>query len=529
MMAEYNPDSYKLFDNGPGVSSLSISDFLNYYMIQFSIANCKRMIPGLMDGLKESQRKVLYACFKRNLKNPIKVSQLAGYISEHTAYHHGEVSLQGTIIGMASCYTGGNNLPLLARGGEFGSRKSMGKDAASPRYIFTYLDEITRIIFNKEDDDLLERIIDDGMIVEPKFYVPVIPTVLANPCNAAIGSGWSSTIPGYNPLELADCVKCWLENGNSCFDENGENILPELLPWYLFYNGEIKKIDEHRYKTYGNFERVDDRNIEIKELPIGVSTDDFYDMLKNLLVEKEIDKITNLSSVTSVHFKIKESENGVNRNSENLKLSSSLATSNMVLFDENGTIKRYNNVYEIIDSFCKVKYHYTEKRKNNMIKRYRNELKIFTNKKRFLEEIISKTLIIFEKDESVIIKELEEKGYDKVTKNMNDEEEDDIEQEEEIENKIIKKDKGYEYLLGMHVRSFTSNKLNEFLKEIERLKRLIKDIENTSVKEIWISELESFKTEYENMMIRLRNELEDSNEESKNSTKKTIKKKLIKK
>jgi DNA topoisomerase-2 len=535
MMEEYNPESYKLFDNGPGISSLSISDFLNYYMIQFSIANCKRMIPGLMDGLKESQRKVLYACFKRNLKSPIKVSQLAGYISEHTAYHHGEVSLQGTIIGMASCYTGGNNLPLLARGGEFGSRKSLGKDAASPRYIFTYLDEITRIIFNKEDDDLLDRIIDDGMIVEPKFYVPVIPTVLANPCNAAIGSGWSSTIPGYNPLELVECVKAWLSNGNSCFNSDGENILPELLPWYLFYKGEIKNIDKHRYKTYGVFERIDDRNVEIKELPIGVSTDDFYDMLKNLLVEKEIEKITNLSSVTGINFKIKESENGVKRNMENLKLSSCIATSNLVLFDENGKIKKYNDVYEIIDNFCKVKYEYVEKRKNHMIKKYKNELKVFTNKKRFLEDIISKKLVIFEKEESVIVKELEKNGYDKINKGVAVEEvvdelegqenEEAVNEETEKVNKV-KNDKGYEYLLGMHVRSFSSNKLNEFIKEIDNLNAIIKKIENTTVKDIWISELDNFKKEYENMMKRLKTELEDSNDEGKE---KVTKKRNVKK
>ena len=40
----------------------------------------ERSLPHFMDGLKPSQRKVLFACFKRNLKQEIKVAQLAGKI-----------------------------------------------------------------------------------------------------------------------------------------------------------------------------------------------------------------------------------------------------------------------------------------------------------------------------------------------------------------------------------------------------------------------------------------------------------------
>ena len=70
-----------------------------------------------MDGFKPSQRKVLFACFKRQLKNEIKVAQLAGYVSEHSAYHHGEMSLNGTIINMAQQFVGSNNVNLLTPSG----------------------------------------------------------------------------------------------------------------------------------------------------------------------------------------------------------------------------------------------------------------------------------------------------------------------------------------------------------------------------------------------------------------------------
>merc|ERR1719198_2381496 len=115
-----------------------------------------RSIPSVVDGFKPTQRKVLWAAFKRNLKSDVKVAQLAGYISEHAAYHHGEVSLQGTIVAMAQSFVGSNNINLLVPSGQFGTRLQGGKDAASARYIYTRLDRIARVIFHPDDDAVLD-------------------------------------------------------------------------------------------------------------------------------------------------------------------------------------------------------------------------------------------------------------------------------------------------------------------------------------------------------------------------------------
>jgi len=77
-------------------NSVTFEDFVNNEMIHFSNADNIRSLPSVVDGLKPSQRKVLYACFKRKLKSEIKVAQLTGYCAEHTAYHHGEASLHST-------------------------------------------------------------------------------------------------------------------------------------------------------------------------------------------------------------------------------------------------------------------------------------------------------------------------------------------------------------------------------------------------------------------------------------------------
>ena len=152
------------------------------------MADNVRSIPSMVDGLKPGQRKVLFGSFKRNLKNEIKVAQLSGYISEHTAYHHGEQSLHSTIIGLAQDFVGSNNINLMSPNGQFGTRAQGGPDAASPRYIFTELPDITRKIFCPADDPLLNYLDEDGKKIEPEWYMPVLPMVLVNGADG-IGTG----------------------------------------------------------------------------------------------------------------------------------------------------------------------------------------------------------------------------------------------------------------------------------------------------------------------------------------------------
>ena len=505
MLSKYNPESYKNFDNSIGISKMSIKDFLENYMIQFNIANCARMIPSLMDGLKESQRKILYGSFKRNLNSEIKVSQLAGYVSEHTSYHHGEQSLLETIINMASCYVGGNNLPLFTRGGEFGSRKQLGKDAGSARYIFTCLEKISRIIYDKEDDFLLEKNIDDGMIVEPKFYVPVIPMVLANG-QTGIASGWSSKIPAYNPICLANFVDYWIDNNFSLRDENGEFLCDDPEPWYIFYEGEIEKEkdSDKKYITKGIIERIDEETICVKELPIGKSTDDFYDFLQDLMVEKKIESIRNLSTVSKVNFIIKENK-GMKLDIKSLKLTSTLSTTNIVLFDENGKIKKYDTICDVIENFCKVKYEYIVKRKNNILNRLKKEIDILKNKRRFIEEIIEDKIVIYKKNEEEIIKILKDNNYII----MSDEE------------------KEYNYLLNLNMKNFTKEKIKSLDEIIEKTIKTYEDLSSKTESQIWKEELDIFREEYVSMMNKLKIELENidsiENEKDNKKSKRKIK------
>lgn len=144
------------------------------------MADNQRSIPSMVDGLKPGQRKILHSCLRRNLTKSAKVPQIAGFVMSDTAYHHGDAALQGTIIKMAQDFCGSNNLNLLLPVGQFGSRSQGGKDAANARYISTHLNPVTRLVFHKDDGAVLNYLNDDGIEIEPEWFVPTIPMVLVN-------------------------------------------------------------------------------------------------------------------------------------------------------------------------------------------------------------------------------------------------------------------------------------------------------------------------------------------------------------
>lgn len=477
-IAEYNPLGYKKFVNDKPISSIGISDYLDNYTIQFSIADNQRSLPHLMDGLKECQRKVLYACFKRKLTGEsVKVAQLSGYVSEHTNYHHGEESLNGTIIGMASCFVGGNNIPLLQRNGAFGTRLEGGKDAAKPRYIFTKLEKITRMIYRPEDDILLTRVIDDGDMVQPEYYVPVIPMILVNP-GVGIGTGWSSTMPAFNPFELSQCVRSWLEN----MDDEPE--YPDMKPWYRGFKGRIEKdTRSNRYTTYGICTNTS-KGCKITELPIGKWTSDFKEKLEEYIEAKNIKKFSNYSTPTVVDFDITPNSN-FTCNTDSLKLYSYISTNNMVMWDEKSHLKKYDTVYDIIDDFCNMRYEYYIKRKTYQLKQLRTELKYLDNKRKFLQEVMDGSIVVFKRKKQQIENDLEQHKYEKDTRSGSE--------------------GNYNYLSKLPLWIFTQEELDELEKTWKKLRQDIRTLENTSEKDIWLRELKEFEDMYKVMLTDLEN------------------------
>ena len=445
--------------------SISLSRYLNNEVKKFSINDCRRSIPHLMDGLKESQRKVLYACFLKKLNfkgKTLKVAQLAGFVAEKTSYHHGEQNLYDTITRMANDYVGSNNIPYLYRDGQFGTRIENGKDAANARYIFTKLDRLTRMLFRQEDDELLEHVTDDGVDVEPVNYVPIIPTILVNGCSSGIGTGWSSSIPSYNPKDLIQCMRAWIKNKE----------YPEIHPWYNNYKGEISRINDNKYVSNGVLERnIKKKNLVIvTELPIGMWTSDFKDKMYTLIEKKYIKCIKNYSTPTNINVHIMEDRCGKLCTIENLHLFKFIHTSNMVLFTKDG-IRKFKNINEIMDNFCKERYELYIIRKKTMLSKIEKNIIILTNKSTFLTEIMNDTFKLFDNTDS-----------GRVSRTI-----------ESMENEFIEKKYnmkyGYDYMIKMQFRNITKKSMDELKNEINSLKVQFEKIKSTSEKKMWLNDL----------------------------------------
>lgn len=509
-LAEYDPSKTVIKWKGEDqeIIDVSYSDFINTELIKFSIDDCKRSIPSLMDGLKESQRKVLYVSFLRNLKyfgKDIKVAQLAGAIAEKSGYHHGENNLHETITGMADAYVGSNNIPLFFRGGAYGTRSEGGKDAAQARYLFTKFDALTRHIFKEEDDPLLQHLEDDGEKVEPRYYVPIIPMALVNG-TLGIGTGWSSTVPCFNPSEIISAIKVWLEHDGNVIDREGEHpvsLLPHLRPWYRGHTGEMEYDEKkNRYLSLGKLERIGENKVHITELPVGLWTNKFVEHLETLKEEKKISSFKNHSTPTVIDFTVMENSS-TECDEKLLKLSKPISMSNLVLFTEEGKLKKFESVDEIIDSFCHARFPYYFKRKAYLLKDMERKIKYLGNKKRFLEEVRDGEIKLFEmvgkkrqsRKTKDIVAELEEKGYDK------EEEGEETEEDEGEEKKERKSGHGYEYLLKMQISSITAEKINKLKNDIASNIEARDELQRTSEKQLWIKDLDDFEKAYESWLV----------------------------
>ena len=445
----------------PIKNEMTYSDFINHRLIEFSIDDCARSIPNLFDGLKQSLRKILFAVFKKNLnyKGPsMKVAQLAGYVAEQTNYHHGEQCLS-CMTKMANDFPGSNNIPLLYPDGQFGSKLQGGKDAANARYIFTKMGKYTRYLFPEADDALLEKVEDDGDFVEPYYFVPILPLILANGCSAGIGTGWSCFMPQYNPIDLVNAIKSWLNNEE----------LDELTPWYRGFKGEIKKISPTKYETSGLIEKERNKYI-IRELPINMWTDKYKEFLEDLLENKKLKSMKNYSTPTSVHFEIIPHKE-FKCTTTSLKLKTYLHISNMVLFTESGKLQKFTSISAIINIFCEKRLELYIKRKKAILKQLQYDLKYLNNEKRFLTEVMSDHLVLKKRPEKEIVQEMATREYDK-------------------------KDGSFNYLLNMSMVRFTENKLTQLLKNIQKNDAQIHQLEQCDPKNIWLKELQEFVTIY---------------------------------
>ena len=435
----------------PNIKFQSVSNFLHTQLIEFSLEDCYRSLPHLLDGLKQSQRKVLFASLCK--KQRMKVMQLAGYVSERTCYHHGEMNLFGTITKMAQSFVGSNNLPLLVPDGQFGSRLAGGKDSANARYIYTSLQPYTSLLFPAEDDALYSyEQDDDGGPIEPSYYIPILPMILVNGCISGIGTGFSCNVLSYHPRQLMQQIRATLHNQSR----------EAMSPYYHGFQGTIVQETDTKYRTEGvyHIEKIGTREfMVITELPIGCWTDVFIGKLEKLEDTRRIRRIENYSTPQNVHIRIEIDQQG----EEMVKklLYQHIHASNMVLFDKHNIPRHFKTVDDVFQYYFQERYELYTKRIQHCLKQFQNELRFLQSKKHFLTnrpKHATETQCLHWCEQEVLIEP---------------------------------KNGGYDYLLNLPIRA--TLQLTQLETKISDCQKQIAYYETCSVRDLWCKELDSLE------------------------------------
>jgi len=461
-------------------------EFINNELIHFSSYDCARSIPNMVDGLKISLRKILYCSFKRKLTSEIKVAQFSGYVSEHSSYHHGEASLNGAIVNMAQTYVGSNNINLLMPNGQFGTRLHGGDDSASERYIFTQLNPLTRHMFPDLDDSVLKYINDDGTIVEPEYYVPIIPFALINGISG-IGTGFSCNITPFNPLDVLSYLK------NKLAGKSNDGKI--FNPYYEGFKGTVTKCTDNdkKYLIKGVYEKIDNDTIKITELPIGTWTMSYTSFLETLMdghtdkngkrVSPTIKDFSSLSTEVNVLFTVTfprgklndiestKDDNGINGVEKLLKLTTTVSNTNIHMFSSEGKLRKYNTVPEIIDDYYSIRISVYDKRKNALIHALEIKLVKLSNKAKYILDTLDSKIDLRRKNNDVVTEMLENMGFDKL-------------------------EDSYKYLVKMPMDSVTNENVEQIVKEKADTEKELDILKSTTLEKMWSNELKVFEKEY---------------------------------
>jgi DNA topoisomerase II len=485
----YRPEDAIQYRRGMG--HITYSDFVDKDLRIFSTEDNVRSICSMLDGLKPSQRMILYGCFKRGRNSgESKVAQLGAYVAEHTDYHHGETSLFGAIIGMAQNFPGANNINLLQPIGNFGYRRQGGKEAASPRYIFTALSPITNTIFRQEDDEILTYNDVDGKRVEPINYEPILPMVLING-GEGIGTGYAFKVPPYNPKDVILNIKRLIK---------GQEPM-EMVPWYNGYknNAGTKVLGPNKYEYYGLYD-IKGKNVRITEIPIYNGWIEPYEqkMMDKLSTAKDDGKkVLNISNNVmnnaidmTLTFRGNELQTLYKRNGINkfLNMRKKMSYNSMYLFDEDQVIRKYDGATDILRQFYTHRLEVYNTRKEYWLKKLLNDLNIYKYKVKFIKEFLADTIQVARVSSTRVIEQFEEKDeseplgtrYPRLTG----------------DHRKSDSERSYRYLTDMSILSLTTDKLAELERKMQECHVEYDDYLKTPIEDIWMRELDEFSKVY---------------------------------
>lgn len=378
---------------------MNIKDFIDTQYKEYATYDCVRSIPSITDGLKLPQRKALFGLLDLNSK--AKVSTATSHIVKVSGYLHGETSMEDTVVRMAQSFPGANNIPLFQGHGQFGSRLS--NESAASRYIYVTPSDGMWGMMGKEDNLILEYKFEEGMQIEPKTYFPYVPFCLVNG-TSGIGTGFATDIMAHSYSDLKKVVKEILKTGK---------VKTKLIPSYVGFKGDVEMLDSGQVLTKGKFNRVNTTTIEITELPIGYQNDKYKEVLNKLIEQKQIKDYDNLSTEEEWKFVIYTYRNVTALSDDELMQMFKLVsrnTQNLVMWDTNDRLKRYDSVADIMLEFVEWRTAKFEVLRQSLIAKCESNLSEMKEKMKFIQAWVDSPMEFINKPKKVVVDKMIEVG-----------------------------------------------------------------------------------------------------------------------
>ena len=414
------------------VNTKSVTQYLDQDYAEYGMYTLEeRAIPSVIDGFKPTQRKIIYISdkvWRNGSEKSLKIFQLGGRIAADAHYHHGDGSLNGAIIGMAQSFK--NSLPLLEEIGQFGSLRS--PEAGAPRYISTRLTKNFRLLY--KDFELLVNQVEEGNVIEPKFFLPIIPAVLLNG-SSGIAVGFATNILNRNPIDLVD----------ACLRVMDGKKAGKLLPWWRDYSGDVELIGNNQYSMKGVYEQVNTTTIRITELPPSMTFQKYEAHLASLLAKGTIYDYDD-NSADGINYTLKFSRavladlNAKGKLDQVLKMTET-ETENLTCLDERGKLIIFENVQDLVEYFVRFRLTYYIKRKGYLIHQLTDDLILLNNRARFIKYIIDGKLKVNNRPKADVAADLESFKFNKVSDS-------------------------YNYLLNMQIHSLTKETYDSLLNDV---------------------------------------------------------------
>lgn len=445
-----------------------ISDFLkNDYKEYAKYVISTRAIPSMIDGFKVGARKVMHAALNGGMKNgkEIKNLNLVGDVYNYTLYNHGDASLHGTVFTLSQFFK--DNLNPLSINGQCGTLRDEGAVSA-PRYLHVRHSQFIGLY--KTDYDLLEYVFDEGQYLEPKHYLPIIPTVLTSRTKG-MAPGYAFETFSYNPLDIIDSCLDVLLYGN---------VLRRNRPYVRGIKPETFRFDAelNRWVNYGLYETdIKSDTVFIKDLPYDIGYDQFERRLNKLLESGYIRDWQNNSEGENINYWVmfhktrlarELEEDRYERFIKNLMLRTAVPANTLCVLDEHDRVKTFASENQLIEHFVKYRLKRYSDRKTRLVNVISDKLKQNSDICKFIELVIKKKIKIMDRPKSEIKADLDSHNLP-------------------------------HSVLSIQVSKLTQEEREELLKKNDELKKELEYIQSTSEKNMYIRDLVQLHNQYESL------------------------------